>query len=347
MEGKKLIDNAINDLFTKLNNLDIQHLNISENSRHALLKYEDDFSYLMCAYSQLLQKALRKIMIPASESIFIDYGGGCGLLSFLAKLTGFKAVIYIDINEQSLNDVKVISEKLNISVDHYICGDVEEFVNHIKRLNIKPDLICSFDVLEHIYNLESWIRTITEIQKFSLFFMTGANSRNPVIVNRLKKLHKKSEYQGFENNIRFNDIYLNTSSLRERENIIRNKFTELSNKEVEFLSKNSRGLRIDDIEKMVLRYIKEGSTKNKIDHPTNTCDPYTGSWTERLIDLKQLKAFIESHNLSVNITNSFYCYSDNNLANIIKFFLNQLIKISGRRSLFLSPTITLEIQNGL
>jgi len=344
MEDKYIINSAIKDLFFRLNELDIQNLGISDHIKQYLIKYINNYSYYMSAYSQLLQKALKKVKNPAAESVFADYGGGCGILSLLAKLTGFKAVIYNDVYEKSVIDAKIISKKLNIPIDYYICGDVEDFVNQIEQLNIYPDLICSFDVLEHIYNLESWIRTIARIPKFSLLFMTGANSRNPVIVNRLKKLQIKSEYQGYENNIRFNDSYLDTSFLQQREILIRNKFPELKNNEVEFLSKNSRGLRKDDIEEIVLHYLKNGNTDYKIVHPTNTCDPYTGSWTEKLIDLKQLKTFIESNNLPVEITNSYYCYSDNKILNIIKFFLNQLIKISGKKGLFLSPAITLEIQ---
>lgn len=119
---------------------------------------------------------------------------------------------------------------------------------------------------------------------------------------------------------------------------------QLKNSELEFLARNSRGLREDDIEKMVNDYIIKGETNYMIDHPTNTCDPYTGSWTEKLIYLKQLKSFLENNNLLVDITGSLYCYSNNKILNIIKFFLNQLIKMSDQKSLFFSPTITLEIQ---
>lgn len=339
-----MISNAIKELYLKLEELDVQNLNISDQTKDYLIKYKNNYPYFISAYSQLLQKALKKLNTPVIESIFVDYGAGCGILSLLAKLTGFKIVIYNDLYKKSVIDAEIISKAINIPVDYYICGDAEEFVNQIDRINIHPDLICSFDVLEHIYDLESWIRIIAKIQKFSLLFMTGANSKNPVIVNRLKKLQKRSEYQGCEKNIRYNDIYLNTSCLKQREIIIRNKFPELKKSDIEFLSGKSRGLREDDIEKMVNDYIIKGETNYMIDHPTNTCDPYTGSWTEKLIDLDQLKILIENDNLLVDITGSFYCYSNNKILNIIKFFLNQLIKISGQKSLFFSPTITLEIQ---
>jgi len=344
MEDKYLISNAIRSLYFKINELDLQNLNISDHTEESLLKYVNNYSFYMSAYSQLLRKALKKINNSVNECIFVDYGGGCGILSWLAKMVGFKTVIYNDIYKSSVIDAEILSKKLDISIDYYINGDVEDFVNQITRLNIQPDLICSFDVLEHIYDLESWIKTIAKIQKFYLLFMTGANPKNPYIVNRLKKLHIRSEYQGCEKNIRCNDIYLNTSILKEREIIISNMFPDLKNNEVEFLSKNSRGLRKDDIEKMVHEYKKTGKTRYIIDHPTNTCDPYTGSWTERLIDLERLKIFCESNNLLVDISNSFYCYSNNIILNTVKFLFNQLIKILGTKNLFFSPFIILEIQ---
>ena len=344
MKDKYLISNAIRSLYLKINGLNLQNLNISNHTEDYLVKYINNYSFYMSAYSQLLRKALKKINNSVNECTFVDYGGGCGILSWLAKMTGFKTVIYNDIYESSVKDAEILSKKLDISIDYYIKGDIEDFVDQIVQLNIQPDLICSFDVLEHIYDLENWIKTIAKIRKFNLLFMTGANPKNPYIVNRLKKLHIRSEYQGCEKNILYNDIFLNTSFLKQREIIIGNMFPDLENNEVEFLSKKSRGLRKDGIEKMVREYKKTGKISYIIDHPTNTCDPYTGSWTERLIDLEQLKILCENNNLLMDISNSLYPYSNNKILNIVKFLFNQLIKMLGTKSLFFSPSVTLEIQ---
>lgn len=346
MEEHNIINEAIEKLFSKIQVLNPRNLNISEYNKNYLIKYIDNYSFYMSLYSQLLLKALLKLNKPISESSFIDYGGGCGMLSYLAKEIGFKTVVYTDIYKISVNDTQIISKSLDIAIDYYICGDTEEFINEINHFNIKPDLICSFDVLEHIYDLEFWIKTIANIKsEFSLLFMTSANSGNPFITNRLKKLHIQSEKNGCEKNCRWKNIYLNTSFLEERGNIIRNKFPDLKNDDINLLSLNSRGLKKDDIEKVVYDYIKTGKICYKIKHPTNTCDPYTGSWTEKLIDLKQLKILIKSNNLIVDITNSFYGYSNNKILNAPKYLLNQLIRVLGPKNLFFSPVYTLEIQN--
>ena len=345
MEAQKSIKEATENLFSKMLALDPKTLIISEYSKTYLLNYFNNYSYYMSLYSQLFYKAFKKSKKTAAESIFVDYGGGCGMLSLLAKELGFKTVIYNDINKYTLTDAQKISEKLDIKIDYYISGDAEEFVREINIHNLKPDLICSFDVLEHIYDIESWINTVAAINHgFTLIFMTGANPKNPFIAHRLKKLHLKSEYETVKNNIRNENIYMNSSFLEERKKIIANKFPDLKVNEVSFLATRSRGLRIDDIERMVAEYISTGDISYRTDHSTNTCDPYSGSWTEKLINLRQLKSSIKNINLKVEISNSLYGYSNKKGLNLIKFLLNQLIKLSGQGSLLLSPSFTLEIQ---
>jgi hypothetical protein len=344
MKEKKEISIAIKKLFSRLQVLNLQNLEISDYNRIYLQKYINNYYYYMTSYSQLLQKAIDKLKKPVIESTFIDYGGGCGLLSLLAKETGFRTVVYNDIDKSTLHGAQIISKNLDIIIDDFICGDVGELIAEINHRKVIPDVICSFDVLEHIYDLELWIKTIAGINyEFSLLFMTSANSCNPFISNRLKKLHFKSEYLGFEKNIRNNNAFLSTSSFEERKNIIRNQFSELKPEDIEFVAKKTRGLNKSNIENITGEYIKTGEITYKIRHPTNTCDPYTGSWTERLIDLRELKILINSYNLDVTISNSLYGYNNNKTVNALKYLLNILIRLTGPKNLLLSPTYTLEI----
>lgn len=338
------VGDAIDRLSSKLIKLNLDTIQITEYNRKYLKKYIDNYSFYMSLYSQLLFKAINKLKKPISESTFVDYGGGCGMLSYLAREIGFRYVVYNDIYKKSVDDVMNISNELNIKIDLIIHGDVDVFVYQINDNNIKPDIICSFDVLEHIYNLENWFRTIAKINgNFSLFFMTSANPKNPFISNRLKKLQIMAEYQGFIETEVWKETDLKTSFLESRKTIIKDISPKLNNSEIELLSKNTRGLRKDDIENVVVDFIKTGKINYQIDHPTNTCDPYTGNWTEHLIDLTPLKNLINDCNLSVEITNSFYAYSNNQIFNVPKFVLNILIKILGKKNLIFSPTYTLEV----
>jgi hypothetical protein len=299
----------------------------------------------MSLYSQLLQKALEKLDKPVSESTFVDYGGGCGMLSYLAREAGFKTVVYNDIYPQSVSDTRVIARNLGLTIDFYITGDIQEFVHGVHLHQIKPDLICSFDVIEHIYDTETWFKTIQEINgHFSILFMSAANPRNPFVARRLKKLQVKAEQNGSEKIFGWKEIDLNSSFLEARREIIRSKHLGLENSEIESLALKTRGLRKDDILDAVDSYLKTGELGYCITHPTNTCDPYTGNWTENLIDLKKLKDFLKQTNFDVKITNSLYGYSGKSLLNTPKLLLNQLIKLAGPEHLMLSPTYTLEVQ---
>ncbi len=337
------INYSVEKIFLKMKKIDLQDISLSDQTREYLKKYRDNYLFYVSTYSQLLKKALSKLNKPLNESTFIDYGGGCGILSYIAKELGFKTIVYNDIYLNSVTDTKIISRKLNMGLNYYFNGDIDDLIKNLKFYKIDPDLICSFDVLEHIYDLECWIKSVSVLNSFSLLFMTGANPENLLIVRRLKKIHKIAEYQGCEKNIRINDRFLNTSFLEQRSIIIKNEFPNLSNQEIILLSKETRGLGKNDIEKTVFEYIKTGKITYKMKHPTNTCDPYNGNWTEKLIDLKQLKAFTNKLNMTIKITNSFYAYTEKKLLNAFKYFLNQLIKIFGPYCLFLSPTITLEI----
>lgn len=338
------INNSLRELFSGLSQAYKQGLDISEYSGQYLEKYLHNSTYFISFYSQVLKKSLERLNKPVAESVFVDYGGGCGILSLAASLIGFKTVIFNDIYENQLIDAKKISRRTGIPVDHFICGDAEAFVNKLKVLNVHPDLICSVDVIEHIYDLDRWFKSVSKLDNFTLIFVTGANTNNPVIKRRLKKKQIIAEYHGCEKNVRIDDTFFNTSFLEEREKIIMQKYAGLSGEEIKLLASESRGLKRDDIENMIDHYLKTGITEYHPDHPTNSCDPYTGSWAERLIDLRKLKDMVKSNGMEVDITNSVYSYSDDKLLNSVKKALNLLIKVAGPHCLFLSPNITIEIR---
>ncbi len=109
------------------------------------------------------------------------------------------------------------------------------------------------------------------------------------------------------------------------------------------LAKESRGLMKTDIEKLTADFIKTKKINYRFNHLTNTCDPYTESWTENLIDVNELKTFAKSKNLKVDITNALHSYGDSKIQNTIKYFLNLVMKIAGEHNLFFSPVYVLEI----
>jgi 2-polyprenyl-3-methyl-5-hydroxy-6-metoxy-1,4-benzoquinol methylase len=340
-----VINKAIDSVSIKLRSLNTETLSISDYNKRYLKDYIDNLVFFMPLYKTLLEKVVCNLQKPITESSFVDYGGGCGILTFLAVELGFKKVIYNDIYEVSTEDVKVITTVLNLKVDAFVTGDISQFINFINKKNIKVDHICSFDVLEHIYDLEDWFTKIKEIQKpFSLCFMTSANSSNPYTNRKLKKIHYNAEYVGSKKKKGWKERDSNLPFLELRQKMIAEKFTDIPQEKISILAKNTRGLFGEDIFKEVTHQLKTSHFSIKEKHPTNTCDPLTGNWAEHIIDIKSLKKRIQDKNTTVRFTNSFYSYSNNKVLNLPKKGINLLMKMLGEQSLFLSPSYTLEIQ---
>lgn len=342
--SETLINNSIDNLSIKLRKLDMDYLPISDYNKKYLKDYVDNLSFFMPLYKKLLEKVMYKLSKPISESCFVDYGGGCGILSFLAIEIGFKEIVYNDIYKVSTEDVKVISKSINLKVDYFVTGDISHFISFINKNKIRVDHICSFDVLEHIYDLENWFSKVKEVEKpFSLCFMTSANSSNPYINRKLKKIHYKAEYIGSKKHKGWKERDSNLSFFEIRKNIISENIKNESQEKIITLAKNTRGLYGTDILEHAKEQLKTNSFKDKNKHATNTCDPLTGNWAEHVIDIKSLRKMIENKKTTVQFTNSFYSYSNNKILNVPKSIINFLMKIFGKQSLFLSPSYTLEI----
>jgi hypothetical protein len=296
----------------------------------------------MPIYAQLMAKAIKELRQPIELSVFVDYGGGCGILSFLAREIGFEKVIYNDIYDVSVADSKTIGNALGIKIDYSICGDIGDLHSFLNASNIYIDLICSMDVLEHIYNVDNWFSKVWEIKgNFSVVFLTSANSQNPFVRRRLKKMQNIAEYLGRQKTEGWKERDLEKPFLQLRYEIIKELAPQLEQSKIDFLAKHTRGLTIDDIKTCVTEYIQTGTIEYKINHPTNTCDPYTGNWTENLIDLNYLRNVVSKKGFEVEITNSFYSYSKSKLVNILKEVLNFLMVVFGKKVLFISPSYTL------
>ena len=87
-QDKKLLESielAANNLFSKLDALNVEALQISNyNERYLKSKLDNLVSNLQIS-SYILAWSLAKIDKPLNRSVFLDYGGGTGFLSLLAR----------------------------------------------------------------------------------------------------------------------------------------------------------------------------------------------------------------------------------------------------------------------
>lgn len=338
----KRINDATLKLGAKFGKVAVKNLNISEYNQRYFQTYIDNYSFYSSIYTQLLINAIKELKQAVDQSILVDYGGGSGMLSFLAKEAGFMTVIYNDIYKVSVDDVRKISLSLEIPIDHFIEGDAEEVVDYLNSKDIHPDLICSMDVLEHIYSVKTWFTTITKLNcDFSLVFMTSANACNPIINRKLRKVQLRDEYKGTSKYWGWKDRDMNKPFLQAREEIIQDYDPGMNVELIHFLAKCTRGLIKEDIEKLLEEYHDKGEIQYRPEHSTNTCDPYTGNWSEKILKPAYLKEIVESNGLKFEIRNSYYSYSDRGFVNLAKTMINYIISFIPSNILFFSPAYVL------
>ena len=324
----------------KLIQIDLKQLGISEyNQRYLGSKLVNPIGFSLQRYSYLLALSLTGNELPLSRFVFVDYGGGSGGLSLLAKELGVGRVIYNDIYNVSCEDVKTLARAIDINIDDYICGDIDELISYLKEKKLSINAISSYDVIEHIYDIESYLRKLRFLSSnyFRVVFGSGANIKNPRIRQLCRKMHLECEYKNREKKWGHKERDSLRSFLDIRKKIISNYDPTLHPETIEEISKSTRGLVKQDIEKCIDEYKKIGKISYKPDHPTNTCDPYTGNWAEHLMDTEWLERILRDEGFEVKILSGYYSYSQNNRLRLIMNLLNFSIKHLGKSGLFISP----------
>ena len=209
----------------------------------------------------------------------IDLGGGIGFqTAFLASLNRDWEVFYLDADLASCRAAEQLNKQLGLEGVTYYQGELNDLIEIID----KDCLILSRDVIEHIYDLQGFFR---------LSARAGLNIHNTAAVKdsmlrnaEFERIHKVAELLGNTSEaIKARDHA--SSYFRLREEIIQAANPNLTAEKVKALAELTRGLAKTDI----LKFLEQESYPDK--HlellGTNTCDPYTGNWAERLLSRSQ------------------------------------------------------------
>ncbi|MEO6491169.1 MAG: class I SAM-dependent methyltransferase [Ferruginibacter sp.] len=293
--------------------------------------------YYLLIYADMLSKLIaNSSLIPKAISV-IDYGAGNGLLGMFAKHCGFDKVWINDIDEKFIIAAKVLAAQLDINIDGFILGDILAVQNYLK--DDTPTAITGADVIEHIYDLRHFFHTLKEINPAVIsVFSTGSNPVNFLKVRQLKKLHIKDELQGGKprDNILFGHEPIGPY-LKIREQMIREYPNTFSEEEIIELSKATRGLDRNDIRSSVKEFINNGKWPVPADK-TNTCNPYSGSWTERILSFQDYRSTYNTEGFTCDIYPGFYNAYQPGKNNFVKKLLNAIITITGNK---ISPYIVI------
>ncbi len=317
---------------------------ISAYNQRYIGQYTADAVASAHTFSFLLSKALSGRDPVRKPFVFVDFGGGSGIVSFLAKALGIEQVIYVDIYDVSCRDAALLGERLGWKPDVILCGGMPELLQYLDRSRTCVNAFCSFDVIEHIYDIREFFRQAGQIpgNNLRLLLTSGANIRNPRTRQRLMRAQKTAEFT--ERTAAWGHKERDTmrSFLDIRREMICSAAPGLTGEEIEHLARLTRGLNRDDIEACVREYLEKGDFVYRPAHPTNTCDPYTGNWSEQLMDQSMLKKWLREEGFQVKIQSGYYGKSGRGLKFVAKALVNRLIFLSGHWGLFLAPYYILD-----
>ena len=157
-----------------------------------------------------------------------------------------------------------------------------------------------------------------------ILFTTGSTPYNPYVKKKLRKVMLSDELgeNGF---------------LHERRHHIAHSFRQFTPEQLDYWAKNTRGLNYDDTLEAVAN-----NRPHPLADPYNTCDPATGSWTERILTLRQYQDLVGPHQAKVSVRLGFYNSHRSGAKGFASRILNLLITMLHAK--VLAPFIVLVIK---
>ncbi len=183
------IRQAAQALVSQLKAIDYERLPISKYNKRYIARLKPVLSYYMKIYADCLLKGLESIGSSPEEITLIDYGGGSGFLSILAKQAGIGRVIYIDLNPDSVDTIRILKELVNTGPDIILHGDSDTLADWCSANKVKPQLLIATDLIEHVYDLSAFFANLVAIDnKMQMLFTTASTPFNPYVKRRLHRL---------------------------------------------------------------------------------------------------------------------------------------------------------------
>ena len=335
----KRIDQSAVVVHKKLAEMDMQRARISEYNQRAIKIKLTNPGGTFQLYTYLLCLALADNSTPLEKFTFVEYGGGAGVFSLLAKSLGIGTVIYNDIYDVSCRDAQSTAIATNVNIDSYVCGDIDDLIDQVSQNGLAINAIASWDVIEHIYDIEIYLKKIKHLSKspFRVVFGSGANKENPFVRRKLEKKQFECEYTNRD--IQWGHKGRDTlkSYFEVRKDMIKKYAPDIPPATTKWLAKKTRGLIEPDIHTAIDEFRLNGNISYKPDGKYNTCDPNTGNWAEHLLDTNKLKNILVNQGFNVSILTGYYPDSGALHKRLLGRFLNILLPIIGKKTLALSP----------
>ena len=320
------IRQAAKTLVSQLKAIDYERLPISKYNKCYIARLKPVLSYYMKIYADCLLKGLESVGSAPKDITFIDYGGGSGFLSMLAKQAGIGRVIYIDLNPDSVDTIRVLKALAGTGPDIILHGDSDTLADWCSANKVKPQLLIATDLIEHVYDLSAFFANLAAIDnKMQMLFTTASTPFNPYVKRKLHRLMTTWEKEYYA--LRLHYIHLH--------------FPALSPAEAKEAARKTRGLTFPHIRKAV-----EKGYYPLLKDAFNTCDPRNGNWTERILPIETYRSLAKPFGYQVQVGKGFYNTDrPNPISALISSGINGLIRISGKAGFLFAPFITLYLRN--
>jgi len=337
------IDNATSRLFGKMKLLNVDSLNISDYNKRYLGDIMRELHMTLSRYAFILSWSVAFAPVPLNEFVFLDYGGGSGLLSLLAKEYEIGTVVYSDIYDVSCRDARVIGESTSGQVEHYVHGDLDEVITFLRENSLSCHGVASNDVIEHIYDIEAFVRKLPALSDGSMTVVMAstANMLNPIARRSITRKQLEAEFKNRQKTWGHKERDSLRAFFEARREIISTYAPDLTDIEIEQLTRVTRGMIEGDIRRTVDSYLSMGELPQEPSHPTNTCDPFTGNWAEHLMDPYHLRDILAEQGFAAQILWGFYGRPRNATKRFLASTLDFVIPMLRNEGIRLAPFFAL------
>ena len=327
-ETTRLINEKANQLFRKLRELDITGSDVDPYGKIYFQKHHvgKRLFFSLQSSADIIYKSLQITGKPLGDTCIIDYGAGLGTLFLLAGMVGFKAVYYNDYFSNWVINAQIICKKLDIHIEGFIEGDIDEVIAYRNEHNIEFDIVASRNVVEHIYNLRDFYQ---KLQKSNLtkvcYSTTTANYHNPAMLLKHRWYHNKVEKA----------TYIN-----QRREYINELKPDITDRDLLTLVQITRGRAFSDFTKAVDLYLDKKKVPPVEFLGSNTVDCKNGVWAENMLTKGNYFNIINTAGFEAAYTAGFWdTHYKYQIQNIFARFLNRVIKIVGKNGIWLSPFV--------
>lgn len=325
--------------------LDIDALDVTESVKSYFRFDLTKLTYVSKCNAFILYHLLMNTKLQKSNLIIVDHGAGIGLFSFLVKRMGYTCISH-DLFDEYLDGIRKIGTALNARPDYFVLGDTNALVAycHFHDLNIFG--LASRNVIEHLPDYQEFFNEIASLgtEGFRLVITTSANIHNPLVKRLHLKIHMEYELKGSRVDMDHPDLDESLSGIQLRSQLIKSHFPHLDSETIKTLAILNRSYTKKDIIKRTELYIQSGQWPSPPQEFSNTCDPISGAWVERLVAYSDYQTAANAAGFSIEALSGFYNTNYSSfLKNCISYVFNVLLRFKHPFILNLSPFLAMKL----